>query len=121
MVNHSNPKLKWHQFRGLWPRIVDGRLLWLVKYWRKGKIVNARGDHVMSTTIEYSYHSNHQHFEWVLKDGEDKIEDESFWGETPETGVTDYGRNTQLVYVESQGIDHQSHLLRADQEKPNNG
>jgi len=77
---HDNKKLKWHKVFAYHPRIIGGKIVWMEHFYRKGKLVNSRGDHALQTTIEYAWrHTEEEHFVWLLTGEEDEIVDETFW------------------------------------------
>lgn len=76
----KNHKLNWHKAFAWFPKRISGEFLWFKEYWRKGTLVDAKGDHVGSTIIMYNhFHTDEEHFAWTLTGEEDEIIDETFW------------------------------------------
>lgn len=80
MDNDRDEKLyRWHKHFVIFPRkTVAGNWCW-GECWRKGYLKDGSGDHAMATVTSHCYHTNEEHFTWLMEDGVDEIIDNTWW------------------------------------------
>jgi len=73
-------KLHWHKVYAWLPKRIGNQFLWFREYWRKGTLIDGSGEAMGSTKIVYdNFHTDEEHFAWILADGGDEVIDETFW------------------------------------------